>query len=289
MSKLSPKQIEVVVAKLSDKGLLKTEKGTKTEWRTVTRGDKTFKQRFRVGQKEVDVELKEVDVESKEGAGKPDVTSYDDIINNVTVEFDKLLAGGKSHSEAVVSFIGRNMKTKGPEIKYGDGTRSAQQSFWMLKKFVSSDYDDELKVDASVAPPGVRSSASGNSVSLDVDSNKIRNLVFHEVGHVIERCGYNSRATYDFMTKRTKDDKIVMLSDIFPNSGYSPEERTYTDNFIHPYVGKIYGGSNNTELVSMGLEQLAEPGTTRKFYNNDKEHFMLIMAIMAGKFIKGVK
>ena len=52
--KLSSKQIESVVTKLSEMGLLKTEKGVRTEWRTVTRGGKTFRQRFKVGQKEPD-------------------------------------------------------------------------------------------------------------------------------------------------------------------------------------------------------------------------------------------
>lgn len=47
-------QIERVVTKLSDAGFLKGEKGVKLEWRTVTRNGKTFKQRFRVGQKDSD-------------------------------------------------------------------------------------------------------------------------------------------------------------------------------------------------------------------------------------------
>ena len=34
--------------------ILKLERGTKTEWRTVTRGGKTFRQRFKVGKKDVD-------------------------------------------------------------------------------------------------------------------------------------------------------------------------------------------------------------------------------------------
>jgi hypothetical protein len=55
---LTPDQFADVVTKLADKGLLKGEKGTKTEWRTVTRGGKIFKQRFRVGQKEDDAETK---------------------------------------------------------------------------------------------------------------------------------------------------------------------------------------------------------------------------------------
>jgi hypothetical protein len=38
--------------------LQKLDRGTKTEWRTVTRGGKTFKQRFRVGKKESSPEAK---------------------------------------------------------------------------------------------------------------------------------------------------------------------------------------------------------------------------------------
>lgn len=49
---LTPVQIEQVVAKLSERGLLKGEDGTRMEWRTVTRDGKTFRQRFKVGQKQ---------------------------------------------------------------------------------------------------------------------------------------------------------------------------------------------------------------------------------------------
>ena len=53
-TELSADQMVDVVKILGDKGLLKNEKGVKMEWRTVTRGGTTFKQRFRVGQKESD-------------------------------------------------------------------------------------------------------------------------------------------------------------------------------------------------------------------------------------------
>jgi hypothetical protein len=55
--------------------------------------------------------------------------------------------------------------------------------------------------------------------------------------------------------------------------GYS-DEKAYPDNFIDPYVGKIY--SNSTEVLSVGLQHFETPESMLKLWNADKEHFKLM-------------
>jgi len=55
--------------------LEKLDRGTKTEWRTVTRDGKSFKQRFRTGKKEV--------TEFKDGKGIPAFDSYSEALEYV--------------------------------------------------------------------------------------------------------------------------------------------------------------------------------------------------------------
>lgn len=46
--------------------LVKLERGTKTEWRTVRRGGKTFKQRFRVGKKDISKVITDFEVKIRD-------------------------------------------------------------------------------------------------------------------------------------------------------------------------------------------------------------------------------
>ena len=71
----------------------------------------------------------------------------------------------------------------------------------------------------------------------------------HELGHRYERVVPGildeEKAFYE---KRTKGEDLEWLG-----RGYAKHEKTRKDDFIHPYMGKDYGGSA-FELVSMGFE-----------------------------------
>ena len=81
--------------------------------------------------------------------------------------------------------------------------------------------------------------------------------------------------------------------DLFPNWGYSANEITKKDKFIHPYIGKEY--SDASEVFSMGLEQIFEPtkfvrsvtqnkdGTQTQNYAtivDDEEYMYLILGML---------
>lgn len=78
---------------------------------------------------------------------------------------------------------------------------------------------------------------------------------FHEIGHMVE--WYNDeilRITKEWVEKRTKDENPIQLLKLFPKSNYKENEVVKKDDFISPYIGKIY--SDATEVLSMGLESL---------------------------------
>lgn len=122
-----------------------------------------------------------------------------------------------------------------------------------------------------------------------------RSTSFHEIGHFVEWHNPSVlRLEKEFIRQRTKDELEVALADIFPYGGYSRNEKTKKDNFISPYIGKYY--SNGTEVLSMGLESMFEPGegqiksfdpqtfeVTRSKITDDEDYLNFII----GLFIKG--
>lgn len=82
---------------------------------------------------------------------------------------------------------------------------------------------------------------------------------YHEIGHLVEHLSPNTlRISKDWVSSRTAGEAATPLRSIFPGFNYRPEERTKKDNFISPYIGKVY--PNATEVLSMGLEALYVPG-----------------------------
>lgn len=72
---------------------------------------------------------------------------------------------------------------------------------------------------------------------------------FHELGHRYERVVPKIiDQEKEFYNKRTDGENLEWLG-----RGYSKKEVTRKDDFLHPYMGKDYGG-NAYELVSMGFE-----------------------------------
>jgi SPP1 gp7 family putative phage head morphogenesis protein len=111
-------------------------------------------------------------------------------------------------------------------------------------------------------------------------------VVVHETAHVIH---WNNKAiadlVHEFYTQRTKDEKMTK---------YHGED-TKKDNFYNPYVGRVYGwegkykdskrathGFMGQEVLSMGMQALYT--NPEKFYQDDKEHFLLTYAILKGLF-----
>lgn len=97
---------------------------------------------------------------------------------------------------------------------------------------------------------------------------------YHEVGHMIEALRPNvKRLAGEFINRRTANDKEVRLKDLFPGAGYTAREVVKPDNFISPYIGKIYKWGD-TEAISMGLQTLFVDEGTVKRYDTEKRKYI---------------
>lgn len=114
---------------------------------------------------------------------------------------------------------------------------------------------------------------------------------FHEIGHMVESFNSNVvRIEKEFIASRTKGESATLLKDIFPGFNYRWNESTKKDDFITPYIGKSY--DNATEVLSIGLESIFEPGEGQlknisrsggfnyKFIKDDPDYLHLILGLL---------
>ncbi|MDE6779890.1 MAG: hypothetical protein K2J40_00310, partial [Ruminococcus sp.] len=78
----------------------------------------------------------------------------------------------------------------------------------------------------------------------------------HELVHRMEYTHYGLlQAEKTFYKRRTQNENLTKLQDIYPKVKYESWEVTRKDKFIHAYMGKDYNG-RAYELLTMGLETL---------------------------------
>jgi hypothetical protein len=105
-----------------------------------------------------------------------------------------------------------------------------------------------------------------------------RRVLFHELGHFLEFENPGIAKAAEAWVKSRATGKLSKLKDIDPD--YGDDEVYYPDKFIDPYVGRIYQ-DGSTEVVSMGIENFADPLKMAELYKKDPEHFNFIMGILS--------
>jgi hypothetical protein len=86
-----------------------------------------------------------------------------------------------------------------------------------------------------------------------------------------------------FFDYRTAGEPTVKLNDVLPESGYQDFEVTKIDNFISPYMGKVYNESPepSTEILTMGTMDLLSD--EREFrLAEDPEYLDFILGMLLG-------
>ena len=110
-----------------------------------------------------------------------------------------------------------------------------------------------------------RSGVVDDGVSIMLSDTKTGS--FHEIGHYVEHFNPNAlRLSKEFLAYRTKGEEEEPIRNTIYY--YNVRERTKKDNFITPYIGKTY--SDATEVFSVGLECLFEPGRGKVFSQASK-------------------
>jgi hypothetical protein len=99
---------------------------------------------------------------------------------------------------------------------------------------------------------------------------------FHEMAHFAEFRDPEAGKLAEDWVKGRAEGVSVPLSQLTGNPGYRDDEVALPDNFIAPYVGKLYG-HGITEVHSMGLQAFASGRMITDLYKRDPEHFQLMM------------
>ena len=145
-----------------------------------------------------------------------------------------------------------------------------------MQNFISEDTISatDAPVDVEHLSPGGRASYVPGLISI-TESDDFETFG-HEYGHHIEQNNMAvQQAANDFLDRRTAGQTAQQ----YP--GGQKGELVTPDKFYDEYVGKRYGASKNTEIVSMGIHaMLRDP---RRFSAEDPEHFALTWDIMHGK------
>ena len=142
-----------------------------------------------------------------------------------------------------------------------------------------------------------------------VEVNDSLGGIVHEFAHCLEHNNPQIlKIEEEFYNRRTKDEKLKTMKAVTGDSGYKMDERTRTDKFLDPYMGKDYGFAryynmkkmskkfavfgdigeysqedykpDGYELLSMGVETLIEkPHLLRK----DPDYANFVLGCLACK------
>ena len=104
----------------------------------------------------------------------------------------------------------------------------------------------------------------------------------HECGHKLEDDNRDVTVrAFAFREQRTAGEQAQRLADLKPGRGYRDDEMSRPDKLMHPYMGKLYPGSKDTELTAMGVQYLYE-GKAEKMLREDPEYFYFVLGQLAG-------
>lgn len=107
-----------------------------------------------------------------------------------------------------------------------------------------------------------------------------KRTLFHECGHIMEFVDTISLdCSGQFRDNRARGP-VETLRLLTGNSDYGASEVAVPDNFISPYVGKVYDHASS-EVFSMAIENMARPDLLVKFIKGDPEHFALFLGVCA--------
>jgi hypothetical protein len=135
-----------------------------------------------------------------------------------------------------------------------------------------------------------RAFADAKKKLVNIGANPSRAIIFHEMAHHMEAADPSIADTaLQWIQSRSTATQPQKLSEITGNSAYNDNETALPDNFLSPYVGKVYFDRKTgkpkpaTEVLSMGVERMSSPEKMVEFYLKDPEHFLFTLGAMRGK------
>lgn len=131
--------------------------------------------------------------------------------------------------------------------------------------------------------PGRAYQAGGDVFIYKTNKQDPISVLVHELGHVIEeKIPEYHEVAIEFFEKRTQGETPQKMSDLTGNPNYNSYEIAMKDDFIHPYMGKIYKDQNGeyygSEIISMGLEYMWRDPSD--FAQRDPDYFDFIFELV---------
>lgn len=118
---------------------------------------------------------------------------------------------------------------------------------------------------------------------INIDGHFTKKTLFHEMGHLLEREPKFVAMSEAFRDGRAKKEKGTRsLRSITKNRGYRSNEVAYTDDFFHPYIGKVYR-YRATEVISMGMQMFGDPEDTVFLAERDPQMFNMMLGFMSSR------
>jgi hypothetical protein len=190
-----------------------------------------------------------------------------------------------------------SISTSTAKTKVGPGAKTVSSRSQEALEFIKSVVDksarakwgpsiaNEMRVVLNTVNSNQRAYAITAQNSVHVPRSADVKTYVHEIGHLVES-GYGSDEILvkakAFLRERGRRDPdgLRPLNQIKNSSMYGRDEVAYKDEFIEPYMGKVYSTGHSTEIISMGLEMLYEnPGMLAA---QDPEFFVWLLDTLRG-------
>lgn len=123
-----------------------------------------------------------------------------------------------------------------------------------------------------------RGHANERSGDLNIGGTLSKEIFYHEVGHFIEYGSPYLEPSFAFVRNRAIGNQKKLLSELTGDASYG-DEAAWEDKFTTPYVGKTY--ANATEVISVGLEHIANKESFYNLMESDREHLEYVLGVLA--------
>ncbi|SEN73839.1 hypothetical protein [Nitrosomonas marina] len=133
-----------------------------------------------------------------------------------------------------------------------------------------------------------RGIGSVEETSIYPGRNFDKTVLWHEMAHHLEADPAAKAVSNGFLLKRRKDEKVYSLRSLTGNSRYRTDEVAYKDEFIKPYIGKVYR-DGVTEVWAMGIQYLSNPQDAALMLGKDPEMAALIAGYLQSDLTPGMK
>lgn len=175
------------------------------------------------------------------------------VIDNAN-DVKEILSQYRSMGVKDVDFTGHILKPNSQVSKFVKNAYDYYPTDWIKKSVKFSE------IETKITKRAYYNNLGDLTVSKNADGTLNLRTAIHELSHRFEHAHPDLvKLEKEFFELRTKGDETQSLRKLTGNASYKKDEVAKPDNFLSPYMGKVYE-SDSYELLSMGVDTLyADP------------------------------